>query len=96
VKKILVCDLDGTLIKTDMLFESVFLLIKSNPLYILILPFWLIKGKQILKNEINKRVEITPNLLPFNQDVIEFIKNRKNSYEKVVLVSASNIEIVKK
>lgn len=96
MKKILVCDLDGTLIKTDMLFESVFLLIKSNPLYILILPFWLIKGKQILKNEINKRVEITPNLLPFNQDVIEFIKNRKNSYEKVVLVSASNIEIVKK
>lgn len=96
MKKILVCDLDGTLIKTDMLFESVFLLIKSNPLYILILPFWLIKGKQILKIEINKRVEITPNLLPFNQDVIEFIKNRKNSYEKVVLVSASNIEIVKK
>ena len=30
----LVVDLDGTLIKSDLLYESFFLLIKSQPLYL--------------------------------------------------------------
>ena len=57
MSNIIVCDLDGTLIKTDMLFESVFLLIKQNPIYLFFLPIWVLKGKAYLKNEIDKREE---------------------------------------
>ena len=41
----LVVDLDGTLLKTDILYEGIILLIKKNPLYILMCIFWFLKGK---------------------------------------------------
>ena len=37
----LAVDLDGTLIHSDVLLESFLLLIKRNPLYLLLVPFWL-------------------------------------------------------
>ena len=42
-------DLDGTLIKSDLLWEGVVALLKSNPLLLLRIPFWLLKGKANLK-----------------------------------------------
>ena len=36
----LVVDLDGTLIRTDLLWESVARLLGKNPLWLLALPFW--------------------------------------------------------
>jgi hypothetical protein len=36
----LAVDLDGTLIHSDVLLESFLLLIKRNPLYLLLVPFW--------------------------------------------------------
>ena len=44
-------DLDGTLIKTDLLWESLLVLLKQNPLLVVLLPLWLIKGKAYLKHE---------------------------------------------
>ena len=35
-------DLDGTLIKTDLLWESLVRLLKNNPLYLLAVPVWLL------------------------------------------------------
>ena len=35
---VLVVDVDGTLIRTDLLHESVFALLRLNPLYLLLLP----------------------------------------------------------
>lgn len=96
MNKVLVCDLDGTLIKTDMLLESVFILLKNNPIYLLIIPFWLVKGRQILKSEIEKRISLNPENLPYNYDVIKFLKDNKEKFNQTVLVSASNENIVKK
>ena len=93
MSNIIVCDLDGTLIKTDMLFESVFLLIKKNPIYILLLPFWIIKGKAFLKSEIDKIIKINPQALPYNKDVIDFLNKEKNKGSKIVLATASNQNI---
>jgi len=41
----IIVDLDGTLIKSDTLFESLMALLKQNPLWVFLLPFWLLKGK---------------------------------------------------
>ena len=45
----LVVDLDGTLVKTDLMVESFFALIKQNPLLVFLCPFWLLKGRAFLK-----------------------------------------------
>ena len=51
----LVVDLDGTVIKSDLLFEGLILLLRKNPLYFFLLFIWLLNGKLRLKEEIFKR-----------------------------------------
>jgi hypothetical protein len=63
----LAVDLDGTLIHSDVLLESFLLLIKRNPLYLLLVPLWLLKGKAALKQAIASRVQLNPAALPYNQ-----------------------------
>lgn len=48
----LVVDLDGTLTPTDTLAESVIQLIRQNPLHLLRLPFWFLKGRAAFKNAV--------------------------------------------
>ncbi|MDZ4264057.1 MAG: hypothetical protein U1B30_17230, partial [Pseudomonadota bacterium] len=52
-------DLDGTLVKTDLLAEGAVALLKSSPLYLFSMLFWLVKGgKARLKAEIANRVTL--------------------------------------
>lgn len=76
--KPVIVDLDGTLIKTDTLFESLMVLLKQNPFWCLLLPFWLLKGKANLKNRIAEKVNLEVTLLPYNQAVIDYIKAAKS------------------
>jgi hypothetical protein len=41
----LVVDLDGTLLRTDLLLESALRLIKQKPWLVLWMPLWLLKGR---------------------------------------------------
>jgi FkbM family methyltransferase len=52
----LAVDLDGSLIHTDLLYECVLALLKNKPLCVLLLPFWLLKGKAFLKQKLAKEV----------------------------------------
>ncbi|TIW18648.1 MAG: prenyltransferase, partial [Mesorhizobium sp.] len=67
----LAVDLDGTLIATDLLWEGLFILLKKNPLYLFLVPFWLTGGPARLKQEIAARVEIDPASLPYRVELLE-------------------------
>jgi len=54
----LCADLDGTLVKTDILVESLLALLKSNPFYILLIPLWLLKGRAYLKQQIASHLHL--------------------------------------
>ncbi len=83
-------DLDGTLINSDTLFESLFALIKINPLWIFYLPVWIMGGKARLKAEIAARVDVDVTTLPYNQQLIELLEDEKKAGRKLVLVTATN------
>ena len=53
--KPLVVDLDGTLIFTDTLVESILRLIKQSPLNIFKILLWIFKGRSLLKSEVAMR-----------------------------------------
>ncbi|PIE40854.1 MAG: hypothetical protein CSA49_06360 [Gammaproteobacteria bacterium] len=89
-KPAIVIDLDGTLIKTDLLIESFFSLIKKNPLYIIFALFWLKKGKANLKREIASRVNIPIETLPYNDAVIQYVKEKQQQGYITALATASN------
>lgn len=80
-------DLDGSLIRTDLLAESMLRFIKANPLHVFQMIIWLLKGKACLKAELAKRVVINPAALPYNEDVLAYIKKQNR---KIVLVTGSN------
>lgn len=67
-------DLDGTLLKSDVLYESLLALLSRNPLFLFLLPFWLLKGKAALKHEIASRVELDPATLPYDDRLVGLLK----------------------
>ncbi len=83
-------DLDGTLIRSDALLESLTLLIKRNPLYLFRIPLWLMAGKAALKAEIAKRVELDPAALPYNREFIEWLESERGTGRQLWLCTATN------
>ncbi len=83
-------DLDGTLIHSDLLLESVLLLLKRNLLYLLLLPVWLLRGKSVLKAEVASRVELNPAALPYNRELLEWLQSEHSCGRSLWLCTAAN------
>src|SRR5690606_35440020 len=89
--KVPVCvDLDGSLIHSDLLLESFLLLIKRNPLYLLLIPFWLLGGKARLKAEIASRVQLDGAWLPYTKPFVAWLKEQKRQGRALWLCTASD------
>jgi 4-hydroxybenzoate polyprenyltransferase len=86
----LVVDLDGTLIKTDLLLESLCSLLRQEPLALFALPGWLLKGRAHLKREIAQRVQLDPTLLPYRTAVLDYLRAEHDKGRSIVLATASD------
>lgn len=83
-------DCDGTLTLTDLLHESVFLLLKQAPWHALLLPIWLMRGKAHMKERIASLVRFNWGTLPLNAQVVESISRAKCQGRQVVMATASH------
>lgn len=84
-------DLDGTLVKTDLLVESALLLLKRAPWAVFAMLLWLLRsGKAGLKAEIAKRVELDPNVLPLQADFVAFLRGEAAAGRPIYLATASD------
>lgn len=90
IRRPLCVDLDGTLLATDALWESLIILLKTRPLTFLILPIWILKGKAFFKRQVAQRVVLNPSSLPFREDVLAFLRKEKSSGTEIILASASD------
>ncbi len=75
---------------SDLLFESFLKLVKRNPLFIFLLPFWLLRGNANLKRQIASRVSLAVELLPYNQEFLDFLRTAKSHGRKLVLATSSD------
>jgi len=83
-------DLDGTLIKTDLLWESLARLLRRNPFQLLPVLFWWTRGRAFLKRQLVRRVTIDPAALPYHEPFLAFLREQKATGRKLVLVTASD------
>jgi 4-hydroxybenzoate polyprenyltransferase len=90
---VLCVDLDGTLIRGNALWECVLVLLKTRPAILLLLPFWLLKGRAYLKQQIASRVTLDPARLPYREQVLELIQEEKNNARRIALVTAADRRI---
>lgn len=89
-------DLDGTLTYTDLLLESVLLLIKRNPLYLFLCCIWLLRGRGNLKSQIARRIELDVSLLPYNTTLLAYLQHQRVAGRRLVLASASDRTLVQR
>ena len=93
--KILFVDLDGTLIKEDLSNVAFSHSLKNftfKTLFYLLV--FLFKGKPYLKNKISKNFTVPFNNLTFNRAAFDFIRDVKNRYRAVYLISGSHQVLV--
>ncbi|PVZ68925.1 UbiA family prenyltransferase [Pelagibaculum spongiae] len=87
-------DLDGTLIHSDMLLESLVRALKQKPWLVFFLPMWLARGKAYLKSQLASIGKPDPSVLPYDQRIIGYLKQQKAQGRKLVLASGSHHSLV--
>lgn len=91
--KWLVVDLDGTLVNTNMLYESFWSSLSSDKRVLFKLLPNLSSGRARIKRILSESSQVLPELLPYNRDVIKYIEEWKQVGGKVALVTASDQQI---
>jgi len=64
------------------------MLLKSNPLFVFLLPWWLRKGRAGFKQEIAQRVSLAEVDLPLNEEFFAYLQDQDE--RELVLISATN------
>jgi len=89
----LVVDLDGTLIKTDLLHEGLSAALLTQPLAFFRILGWLAKGPAHLKERLADAVQLDPSTLPYRSDLLEWLKQQRASGRYIVLATAADSQI---
>lgn len=90
----LVVDLDHTLLRTDLLAEMLPAYLVRNPLEVFRALGWMAGGRARLKDELAQRCELEPADLPYNDDVVQWLRTERAGGRKIWLVSASHQKFV--
>jgi len=86
----LVIDLDGSLVRTDLLYESFFASIKDGIKHHWSVLAALSRGKAALKAYLAGASTIDYELLPYNSDVLDLIRAAKSEGRRVYLATATD------
>lgn len=93
---LVVVDLDGTLVLSDMLVENLFLFLRLYPLRVFEMVFWLFKGKAHFKRCLADAVIPDVSQLPYNRDLVAWLKNRRTAGARLILATATDLRIANK
>jgi 4-hydroxybenzoate polyprenyltransferase len=83
-------DLDGTLIKSDSLFDAVCQFLHRNPLRFWQLPLWLAKGRARLKAEVARRAPLDVARLPYNTVLLKYLQSEHRRGRQLYLASGAD------
>jgi 4-hydroxybenzoate polyprenyltransferase/phosphoserine phosphatase len=86
----LVVDMDGTLTKVDLLHESLVLLLAQQPLRAIAAPAKIVDGRAAFKKAVADYVLPDPRTIPFNEAVLDAIREARRQGRKVYLATASD------
>ena len=92
----IVVDLDGTLIKADLLLETVNKFLVIHPFQFFKLFIWLAKGRANLKLRLAEFDNLDISVLPYNQELIIWLHSEKEHGRRIVLATASNLLLAQK
>lgn len=83
-------DLDGTLVRSDLLLESILSLVGRSFFNVFRLPLWLLRGRAHLKEQIASRTTVNPAVLPYNKELLDYLRAKRSEGVRLVLTTASH------
>lgn len=89
-------DLDGTLILTDTLAESLLLAVTDERRLLLKIPLWLMRGRAHLKSELSALVTPDVSALPLNPQVVAYLREQHAAGRKLILVTGADRHLARK
>ena len=81
-------DLDGTLIRTDMVWESLVRALRRNPFYLLAILAWWCRGRAYLKQQLARRIEVPVAALPYTESFLAYLRGERAAGRALYLVTA--------
>jgi 4-hydroxybenzoate polyprenyltransferase len=86
-------ELDGTLVRTDTLIESLLALVRVKPLLVFRVVSWLFLGKARFKQKLGRAVRLAPDSLPYARPVLDYIESEWRKGRKLLLVTGADASI---
>lgn len=81
-------NLEGALVRTDLEWEMVFGALKKQRWLLLLFPFLLLLGKHRLLRLLARRVEIDATTLPYTEELLTYLRQRRIAGQPIILVAA--------
>jgi 4-hydroxybenzoate polyprenyltransferase len=70
-------------------------LLTHNPLYVLLIPFWLCKGKAYLQQQIARRVSLDVSVLPYQSRLLDYLRTQRAHRRPLVLVTTQDEQLAR-
>lgn len=86
----LVLDLDGTVVRSNLLVETALVFLRKNPLKAIMLLFWLMQGRAVLKQKLAASALLEVDTLPFNQHLLEHAEAEAKRGRIVFIATAAD------
>ncbi|MBR1144239.1 UbiA family prenyltransferase [Bradyrhizobium sp. AUGA SZCCT0431] len=92
----LILDLDGTLVRADMLLETVLALLRAAPWRLFEIGLWMLRGRAYLKRRLADETNIEPDVLPFNEELLAYAADIAASGRPVYVATAADAKVAEK
>lgn len=89
-ERVLCVDLDGTLLATDLLWESLLSATRRDVSTLVFAPVWLMRGRATLKRRLADLAELDYARLPYRAETLSFVIGERDRGRCVVLATASD------
>jgi len=83
-------DLDGTLVKSNTLVDSVLTLARLRPLDLLRVPGWIAQGRAQFKRYVAERVMLDVEHLPYNRELVAYLREQHGVGRKIYLATGAD------
>jgi 4-hydroxybenzoate polyprenyltransferase/phosphoserine phosphatase len=83
-------DLDGTLVKSDTLLDTVLVVARQRPLDLLQVPGWIGQGRAAFKRHLTAAVSLDVEHLPYNRPLLEYLRQQHGEGRAIYLATAAD------
>lgn len=89
-------DLDGTLVKSDTLFDGVCQLVRKQLLQAGRIPLWLAGGRARLKTEVARRAPLDAARLPYHGSLLRYLQTQRREGRRIYLATGAEVALAER